>query len=72
MTDIHPRYTTARMHFEQAKAYNQAVVDALDAQPSTAENPNEDAYQRGRFDGIIEYGQAIRKLMRTLKEEKAE
>jgi len=40
-----------------------AVIEAcLAAQPSTAENPNEDSYQRGRFDGIMEYGRAIRAL----------
>lgn len=31
----------------------------LSCQPSTAENPNEDAYQRGRFDGIMEFARAI-------------
>lgn len=31
----------------------------LACQPSTAENPNEDAYQRGRFDGIMEFARAI-------------
>lgn len=34
--------------------------EALECQPSTAENPNESAYQRGRFDGIMEYSRAIR------------
>lgn len=28
MSNNHPRYTTARPHFEQAKAYNQAVAAA--------------------------------------------
>ena len=30
-------------------------------QPSTAENPNESDYQRGRFDGIMEFAAAIRR-----------
>jgi hypothetical protein len=34
----------------------------IDAIPCTAENPNEDAYQRGRFDGVMEYQRAIRAL----------
>lgn len=29
-------------------------------QPCTAEDPNESDYQRGRFDGIIEFARAIR------------
>ena len=29
------------------------------AQPSTAENPDESAYERGRFDGIMEYGKNL-------------
>jgi hypothetical protein len=45
---------------ETAKA--EALDEALAAQPSTAEDPNEDSYQRGRFDGIIEYGRAIAAL----------
>lgn len=39
--------------------YGEAIEDALAAQPSTAENPNEDAYQLGRFDGVMEYAKAI-------------
>lgn len=42
--------------------------DLADCQPSTAENPNEDAYQRGRFDGIMEYSQAIRTRLTALGE----
>ena len=40
-----------------------ALERATDAQPSTAENPNEGAYQRGRFDGIVEYAKAIRAII---------
>ncbi len=36
--------------------------DAWAAQPSTAENPNESAYERGRFDGVMAYGVAIERL----------
>lgn len=46
-----------------AGAREAALREALDAQPSTAENPNENAYQRGRFDGIMEYGRAILALI---------
>lgn len=45
------------LHAQQAR--EQALEEALGAQPSTAENPNEDAYQRGRFDGIMEFAKAI-------------
>jgi hypothetical protein len=45
MTDDQPRYTTSRMRYEINRAYNQAIVDAMDAQPSAAENQNEDSYQ---------------------------
>lgn len=38
------------------------LTAAIEAQPSTAENPDEDAYQRGRFDGIMDYGRAIVRL----------
>ena len=38
------------------------IEEALAAMPSTAENPNEDSYQRGRFDGIMEYQRNIRAL----------
>lgn len=31
-----------------------------ECQPSTAEDPNENAYQRGKFDGIMEFINAIR------------
>jgi hypothetical protein len=42
-----------------AVARQMGIEEAIAAQPSTAENPNEDAYQRGRFDGIMDYGRAI-------------
>lgn len=38
------------------------IQECLDEQPSTAENPNEDAYQRGRFDGVMEFASAIQEL----------
>jgi hypothetical protein len=44
-------------------ALDPATVEAcLNAMPCTAENPNEDAYQRGKFDGVMEYQRAIRAL----------
>lgn len=49
-----------------AKAIMAETQRCLDCQPSTAENPNEDTYQRGRFDGIIEYGRAIADYGMTL------
>ena len=42
-----------------------ALEEAYDAMPSTAEDPNENSYQRGRFDGIMEYQRAIRALKST-------
>lgn len=35
---------------------------ALNCQPSTAENPNEDACQRARFDAVMEFARAIAAL----------
>lgn len=48
-----------------ASGRDEGVAEALAAQPSTAENPNEDAYQRGRFDGIMEYAKVIAALRTT-------
>ncbi len=42
---------------DQAK--REAYAECLACQPSTAENPNEDAYQRGRFDGVMEFARNI-------------
>lgn len=64
------------IHVSQLAAWNtraspppgnrEAVLEeALACQPSTAENPNESDHQRGRFDGIIEYGRAIAALKTT-------
>ena len=44
-------------HFRLARAAQCREDAAL--QPATAEDPNEDAYQRGRFVGIMEFAQAI-------------
>lgn len=43
-------------------AFAIAMEAAADAMPSTAEDPNESAYQKGRFDGIMEYVAALRAL----------
>lgn len=40
----------------------ETIAECLAAMPCTAENPNEDSYQRGRFDGILDYQRAIRTL----------
>ena len=40
-------------------AKREAYEECLACQPSTAENPNEDAYQRGRFDGVMEFARNI-------------
>lgn len=55
--DGHSMVQAFALHAQQAR--EQAMEEALGAQPSTAENPNEDAYQRGRFDGIMEFAKAI-------------
>jgi hypothetical protein len=35
------------------------INECLQQQPCTAENPNEDAYQRGKFDGVMEFAKNI-------------
>lgn len=49
----------AGRHADRVAGVRKAIDTAIDAQPSTAENPNEDSYQRGRFDGIMEFARAI-------------
>jgi len=51
------------------EARDKALEDAADCQPSTAENPNEDAYQRGRFDGIMEFARAIRAMKSSARQD---
>lgn len=41
------------------------LEEAANAIPCTAENPNESDYERGRFDGIMEYQKKIRALAST-------
>jgi hypothetical protein len=43
----------------------EVIGECLSAMPSTAEDPNESSYQRGRFDGVMEYQREIRKLSGT-------
>lgn len=40
----------------------EALEEAIDALPETAEDPNESGYERGRFNGVMEYQKAIRAL----------
>jgi hypothetical protein len=41
----------------------QAKLDGLlNILPCTAENPNESAYERGRFDGVMEFAASLRAL----------
>ena len=54
--------------FHVLKTLHMFGEEMLAAQPSTAENPNESAYQRGRHDGIIEYGTHIAKINAKLRE----
>lgn len=49
-----------RLHLEVVAPM--ILEEALRAQPSTAENPNESAYERGRFDGVMAFAAAIRSL----------
>lgn len=44
------------------RGWSEGIEAAINAMPSTAEDPNEDTYQRGRFDGIMEYQRAMRDL----------
>lgn len=45
-----------------ATAWREACEACLAAQPSTSADPNEDAYQRGKFDGVLHYMTAIRQI----------
>jgi hypothetical protein len=49
--------------------FAEGVRQARDCQPSTAADPNESAYERGRFDGVMEYGRAIAALLSAPKPE---
>lgn len=46
----------------EKNGWNAAICAAREAQPCTAERPNEDSYQRGKFDGVMEYARALRGL----------
>lgn len=50
-----------------AAARAEGMEWAAGLQPPTAEDPNETAYQRGRFDGIIEFGTAIHTRAREIR-----
>lgn len=57
----------ARLEAAEARAlsaYNEGIEAAVKCQPTTAENPYESAYQRGRFDAILKYTHAIRALLK--------
>lgn len=57
-----------RLRCHCADLIAQGMEKAADCQPSTAENPNESAYERGRFDGIMDFGRAIRASAATLRQ----
>ena len=38
---------------------DKTLEEAVACQPATAENPDESSYQRGKFEGVMEYGRAI-------------
>ena len=42
--------------------YRAGLYAAASAQPTTAIDPNENTYQKGRFDGVMEFGKAIHAL----------
>lgn len=46
-------------------ARDEALEEAMRAMPCTASNPNENEYERGRFDAVMEYQKNIRALKRT-------
>jgi hypothetical protein len=46
----------------KAEGWNAAIQACIEAQPFTAENPNESSYLKGHFDGVMDYGREIRKL----------
>ena len=50
----------ARYALRSDEALARKVLEAAaGCQPSTAQDPNEDAYQRGRFDAVMEFRRAI-------------
>jgi hypothetical protein len=59
----HERLCASRIAAAEKAARVGALREALECHPTTAENPNENSYQRGRFDGVIEYGRAIGALI---------
>lgn len=59
----HERLYASRIAAAEKAARVGALREALECHPTTAENPNENSYQRGRFDGVIEYGRAIGALI---------
>lgn len=42
--------------------WNDAIEACKDAQPCTAEKPSESAYTKAHFDGVMDYGRAIRQV----------
>ena len=46
--------------------WNSAIIAAREAMPSTPADPNESAYDRGRFDGIMAYAAVLRGLHKPL------
>lgn len=46
----------------ERNGWNAAICAARAAQPCTAERPREDAYQSGKFDGVMEYAKVLREL----------
>jgi hypothetical protein len=61
----HEQFCSPEMMRAALSAVLPMIVEACaECQPSTAENPNEDDYQRGRFDGIMEFAAAIRASLR--------
>jgi hypothetical protein len=49
----------------EKNGWNKAIIAAREAQPSTPEDPNESAYDRGRFDGVMVYAAVLRGLHKS-------
>lgn len=49
----------------QEEGWRDAIEACRKAQPCTAEKPDENTYQKGFFDGVIEYGRAILEVERS-------
>lgn len=56
-------FTPEELEVAKIEARLAALFEALECQPTIVENPHEDAYQNGRFQGVTEYAGKIAGLI---------